>query len=530
MSAFDKYLHAVIVRATHEVHEDGSATIDAHHLLLSLAADQGSTAQRVLASAGLDHAAVREALDREFEHSLSMIGVSPGAYDLPRPSHASRQPKLGASARLALERSFASARKKDLGSAHLLLGILKAHIGTVPRALALAGVDQAELADRVRQTLSARSGAEPAKAAGAVSESAPDSKAQGYEAIRRLLQQAVAQGGLPGILAEVRDGDRQWFGTAGVADTRTGRERSQQDRFRIGSISKTFVATVVLQMAAEGRLSLDDTAEQWLPSVVHGHHHDGSGVNIRMLLNHTSGIFNYTDDQEALNRSATHTPESLVRIAVSHPPTFTPGSGWAYSNTNYILAGMIIERATGRALAEEIAERISRPLGLTGTYLPHGSDPTIHGPHSRHYTKLFRTDPGAPVHDATELDSSMFWAAGGMISTAGDLNRFFGALLGGRILPPDQQHDMFTTVPTRDWISNAAYGLGVSSVRLPCGETVWGMGGALFGSWSYSYGARGGEHMVTANVNGDWCDGGWKDPIGIFTDLLQAKFCGRSGT
>lgn len=156
MSAFDKYLHAVIVRAMDEARGDGSATIDAHHLLLSLAADQGSAAQQVLASVGLDRAAVREALDREFEHSVSMVGVSPAAYGLPGPSHASQQPKMGASARLALDRSFASARKKDLRSAHLLLGILRAHIGTVPRALALAGIDQAELADRVRQTLSSQ--------------------------------------------------------------------------------------------------------------------------------------------------------------------------------------------------------------------------------------------------------------------------------------------------------------------------------------------------------------------------------------
>ncbi|WP_392892412.1 Clp protease N-terminal domain-containing protein [Streptomyces sp. LN699] len=153
MSAFDAYLHAVIVRAMDEAREDGSTTTDAHHLLLSLAADQGSTAQQVLASVGLDRAAVRDAVDREFEHSLSMVGVSPAAYACPRPSRGSRQPKMGASARLALERSFASARKKDLGSAHLLLGILRAHIGTVPRALALAGIDQAELAERVRQTL-----------------------------------------------------------------------------------------------------------------------------------------------------------------------------------------------------------------------------------------------------------------------------------------------------------------------------------------------------------------------------------------
>ncbi|WP_316528433.1 Clp protease N-terminal domain-containing protein [Kitasatospora brasiliensis] len=153
MSAFDRYLHAVLVRATHEAHEDGSATTDAHHLLLSLAADQGSTAQRVLAAAGLDRAAVRAALDREFEHSLSVVGVSAAAYDLPRPSRGDRQPKLGASARLALERSFATARKKDLRSSHLLLGVLEAQVGTVPRALALAGIDRAELADRVRQAL-----------------------------------------------------------------------------------------------------------------------------------------------------------------------------------------------------------------------------------------------------------------------------------------------------------------------------------------------------------------------------------------
>ncbi|MGW1985047.1 Clp protease N-terminal domain-containing protein [Streptomyces collinus] len=156
MSAFDKYLHGVIVRAMDEARDDGSATIDAHHLLLSLAAGQGSTARQVLASVGLDRAAVREALDREFEHSLSMVGVSPAAYGLPGPSHASQQPKMGASARLALERSFASARKKDLRSAHLLLGILQAQIGTVPRALALAGIDQAELADRVQQTLTSQ--------------------------------------------------------------------------------------------------------------------------------------------------------------------------------------------------------------------------------------------------------------------------------------------------------------------------------------------------------------------------------------
>jgi D-alanyl-D-alanine carboxypeptidase len=338
------------------------------------------------------------------------------------------------------------------------------------------------------------------------------------EHIQRLLDRSVSRGGLPGILVEIRDGDRQWFGTAGVADTVTGRRRAPQDRFRIGSITKTFVATVLLRLVAEDRLDLDDPVDRWLPG-----HCDGR-VTVRMLLGHTSGLFNYTDDLGALNSRPHHSPDSLLRIADSHPPLFTPGTDWAYSNTNYLLAGLIIERISDHMLADVIADRITRPLGLPATYLPRGSDQMIDGPHSRHYTKLFRTEPGAPVHDATELDPSVFWAAGAMISTATDLNRFFGALLGGRLLPPALQRALVATRPTHDWLPNAGYGVGLSSLRLPDGRTLWGMGGALFGSWSYSYGTRDGAHLLTVNANGDWAEGGWDDPIGVFTELLIAEF------
>ncbi|GAA2282373.1 MULTISPECIES: Clp protease N-terminal domain-containing protein [Kitasatospora] len=155
MSAIDGYLHAIIVRAIQEAREDGSATIEAHHLLLAIAADNEATTHRILTTAGLDRRAVRDALDWEFEHSLRAVGVSPAACALPRPSPVSGQPKIGASARLALERSFASVRrKKELRPAHLLLGILQAQVGTVPRALALAAVDQDQLVNRVQQALS----------------------------------------------------------------------------------------------------------------------------------------------------------------------------------------------------------------------------------------------------------------------------------------------------------------------------------------------------------------------------------------
>lgn len=151
MSAFDRYLHTILTEGAAEAQRRGSATVEAHHLLLAVAAQEGTAPQRVLASAGLDHQAVQAALDREFEHSLSAAGVSPASFGLSLPATAlKRSPGMGATARLALDRGFASvSRKKDLRPAHMLLGILRAEVGTVPRALALAGVDRDDLMTRV---------------------------------------------------------------------------------------------------------------------------------------------------------------------------------------------------------------------------------------------------------------------------------------------------------------------------------------------------------------------------------------------
>ncbi|MCK2221122.1 hypothetical protein MF672_046075 [Actinomadura sp. ATCC 31491] len=155
MSRIDHYIDAIIKRGITEAREDGSTAVEAHHLLLGIAATDGTAAHRVLTAAGLGRADVRRALDREFEHSLAAVGVQPAAYGLPRPSpDPERKPKLGASGRLAIERGFALATgKRDLRPAHLLLGILEAEVGTVPRALALAGIDRTDLRARTRDTL-----------------------------------------------------------------------------------------------------------------------------------------------------------------------------------------------------------------------------------------------------------------------------------------------------------------------------------------------------------------------------------------
>ncbi|BAJ26060.1 MULTISPECIES: serine hydrolase domain-containing protein [Kitasatospora] len=352
-------------------------------------------------------------------------------------------------------------------------------------------------------------------------DSADSADSAGRPELRRLLDRAVTRGGVPGVVVEVRECGQVWRAAAGVADTATGRERTIADRFRIGSITKPFVATVVLQLAAEGRIGLDDPLAAQLPCPGV---ESAAGATVRELLNHTSGVPSHTDDPAALNAHATHPPATLLRVAAARPRAFAPGAGWAYSNTNYVLAGLLVEHVTGRTLAAEVDRRISRPLGLTGTRLPSAADHGLPAPHARHYTKLFRTDPDAPVLDATTLDPAPFWASGDMVSTVGDLNRFLAALLAGRLLPPDRQRDLLLTVPTRDWLPGAAYGLGVCALPLPGGTgTRWGMGGATIGSWTYAFATPDGSRLLAVNTNADWTDpaSGWADPIGLFTELLE---------
>lgn len=336
--------------------------------------------------------------------------------------------------------------------------------------------------------------------------------------VQTLLDEAVCEG-LPGIICEIRDERGRWFGAAGVADTTTGRQRDEQEQFRIGSATKAFTATVVLQLVAEGKLSLDDPVDSWLPGLIAGNGNDGTSITIRQLLDHTSGLFTHTDDEQVRSGEG-WLPEQLVRIAVTHPPYFPPGAGFRYSNTNYVVAGMIVERVTNEPIAQEISRRISEPLGLTGTYSA-GTETRIRGPHPRHYSTLFNPAPEAEVHDITEMDQTWSGAAGDMISTTGDLQLFLCALLSGQLLPPAQHQQMWTTISTdgSDWVPHTRYGLGVFSQELPSGATVYGLGGATMGSWTWAMGSRDGSRIVVTQTNGDW-----NDPLDVFTTVLQTQF------
>ncbi|MER6381958.1 serine hydrolase domain-containing protein [Streptomyces sp. NPDC001250] len=376
---------------------------------------------------------------------------------------------------------------------------------------------------RVRTTLVGATALLVSAALAAPAAFAAGDDGHGHDATRKAVDAAVAAG-VPGVTATVREAHGTWSATAGVGDLRTGKPRSTADRYRVASITKTFVATVLLQLEAEGRLSLDDTVDKWLPGVVEGHGHDGRHITVRQLLNHTSGIYNYLADADfqrayftadgfSKHRYDTVDARDLVAIAMRHKPDFAPGTSWTYSNTNYVLAGMVIEKVTGRPYAAEISRRVIRPLRLTATSVP-GTKVTLPQPSSRAYSK-FR-DPSGPTYDVTTLNPSIASSAGEMISDSADLDRFYGALLGGKLLPPEQLKEMKTTVDTRI-APDVRYGLGLMDTRLTCGVHVWGHTGGIHGSSSEVATTPDGRHSVAVNFNGDWS--------GDTTSVLEGEFC-----
>ncbi|TDD96109.1 class A beta-lactamase-related serine hydrolase [Actinomadura rubrisoli] len=353
----------------------------------------------------------------------------------------------------------------------------------------------------------------------------------------RAALEAIVEQGTPGVIAEVMTGGRSWTHTAGVADLGDGRPRASGEKFRIASMSKPFTAATLLKLEAAGELSLGDSVEKWLPGVVRGERYRPGKITVRHLLNHTSGIFNYNNDDGFRARYAgdefdkhrydTVAPRELVRIALAHPAVFQPGQPgrWEYSDTNYVLAAMIIEKATGHRYEDEVERRLIEPLGLTSTSVPAGS-PEVPRPHARHYSTLFEDGPDAKVRDVTEFNPTVAWGAGQVISTTGDVNRFLSLLLRGKVLPPRQQREMFATVPVQGEDGHGGpddrYGLGIRRFKLKEGCWVWGHGGMIPGSASRTAATGDGRHVLTMNRNGDWGEQELEDAA------VQAEFCSGS--
>lgn len=364
-------------------------------------------------------------------------------------------------------------------------------------------------------------------AAGAVGTAPPPPRAELSAALR-----AVTDAGSPGAIAGVRDADGRWRGRSGVADIRRPAPPSPSGQVRIASISKSFVATMVLQLADEGRLGLDDPVARHLPGLLPY----PERITIRQLLQHTSGLprglpprDNWTSLPEIDTERFVHfAPEQVVRRSTSQPLLFPPGTSWSYSNTGYTVLALLVERVTGQRLERALSERITGPLRLRGTYLVRGF-PFVPGKAGRGYEQLYPAPAG--LTDVTVYNFSRVFGSGSMISNTDDLNRFFTALFGGELLRPATLAQMKRTVPALTPDGRYAgfdYGLGLMRLPLdlvcPGAEPGWGHGGDVpgYGSWSM-HSASGDRHITTAMTR-DITAG---DAHASLQALLGTEFCGH---
>ncbi|MEW2608674.1 serine hydrolase domain-containing protein [Streptomyces sp. NPDC047880] len=320
------------------------------------------------------------------------------------------------------------------------------------------------------------------------------------------LEAAIA--GLPtadATAALVRVGGKEgtWHGSSGVHDLRTGRPADPAARFRAGSVTKVFTAAVALQLAAEGRLDLDRSARSYLPDLIPASY---ARVTVRQLLNHTHGIPaadvpGATVEEWYANRFRIHHPEDMVHSATSKKPEFAPGERQHYLNIGYTIAGLIIERVTHDSYERQVARRVLGPLGLRDTYLP-GTNPRITGPHNHGYQTMRLDDGTTGLRDVSVWGATDAWAAGNLISTTADLERFTRALFRGRIVRGPLLEEMFTLPEVTDVRTGepAAYSVGLS-MKVLGGREVWGKTGGRWGYNAAIASTRDGSRTLVYSVN-----------------------------
>ena len=319
-------------------------------------------------------------------------------------------------------------------------------------------------------------------AAGGAASAAP-SKGEA-ESLKSRAQGLVGDG-YPAVLAAVSDSKGESAGVAvGKGSLETGQAPPMDGEVRVGSNTKTFVAVVVMQMVQEGKVGLDEPIETYLPGLIKGEGVDGSRITVRQLLQHTSGLPEYTDTTPGsgdIFQIKDHyiPPRDLLDTALGKPAAFEPGTQWKYTNTNYIVLGMLIERVSQRPVGEQIDQRIVKKLGLSHTYFPAPGDRSIKGTHPQGY----HLSAGGKLEDITEMDPAWAWAAGAMVSTPSELNTFFQAVLDGRLLSQASIDEMKKGVDTG--AGGAVYGLGLIGTPLSCGGTSWGHNGGIHGYRTY---------------------------------------------
>ena len=292
------------------------------------------------------------------------------------------------------------------------------------------------------------------------------------DAMTEVVEEAMAAENIPGVIVGVWvPGEGEWVAAFGEADIETGRAMTAADKVRIASNTKTFVATLVLQLADEGALSLDDPVEKYIPGVPYG-----DEITVRNLLNMTSGIFSFSEDETFLAAFTADpllelTPAEEVEIALEHPPNFAPGDDWEYSDTNYEMLGIIVEEVTGNTIEDEMRKRIIEPLGLESTSFP--TTPDMPPGHAAGYV----LSDGGELQDYTRSSPSVPWAGGAMISDLEDLRVWVKALATGELLSEEmhEQQLQWVDMPGLESV-DGKYGLGIMSLA-----GFRGHNGAIFG-------------------------------------------------
>ncbi|WP_431894241.1 serine hydrolase domain-containing protein [Nonomuraea sp. bgisy101] len=346
--------------------------------------------------------------------------------------------------------------------------------------------------------------------------------------------QAFVDAGFAGVQVRVHDQRGEWTGSAGVRKLGQSAKPPTNGRFWTGSVIKPFTATLVLQLVAEGKIGLDDPVAGFLPKLGLDER-----ITVRMLLQHTSGVFNYTGeyyddgrfvpgipatgDAWLANRFKTYRPQKLVRLALSKPARFEPGTDQNYSNTNYTLALLLIEKITGRSYAEELQRRILRPLGMRDTMVP-GNRTRLPGPHAHGYYRYQDAAGRQKTVDISRQNLSLLAGAGDLISTTQDLHTFISALNGGKLLPADLLAEM------RKPYGKLGYGLGlfVQDLGPNCGTVYQHNGAPPHGYGALMYSSPDGSKTLTASVN--YVDDAARSLAGKFPEplnkLVKQVFCG----
>ena len=327
-----------------------------------------------------------------------------------------------------------------------------------------------------------------------------DSGAPSSDEIQAALDDVVAAG-VPGVALEIQTSDGPELLTSGNASLDPEEPIEADDLYRIASVTKSFTAAIVMQLVADGELSLDDTVAEVAPGLIK----HGDEITVAQLLGHTSGLADYVKDEQfakVVGKGGELTPEGVLEFVADEPLEFAPGAKYSYSDTDNIVLGLMIEEVTGNSFEDELNSRILDPLALDDTTL--ATDFDFPEPHAQGY-QLDPEDPSAAPEDVTDvpIDPNGAWASGALISTPADVATFFGALLGGELVPEVQLEEMMKTLPgggspMGPGTNNA--GLGLFGWEVSCGE-IWGHTGSFPGYRTLGAATADGSGAIGMTVN-----------------------------